>query len=185
MTPATFRTQRGISLVESVVTLGIVAGVLQVAGPAFSDYLEATHLAAASQELSSDLSLARTEAIKRNRRVALCKSADGAACSDAGGWEQGWIVFHDENNNGQSDLGEEVLARRAHLQEPLRMHGNQPVAGYISYTPLGMTRSRTGALQAGTVTVCRFSGTPTASREIVINTMGRPRVQRATAATCV
>lgn len=182
---ATLLAQRGVSLLESVVTLGLVAGTLQMAAPAFSDYLDATRLSAASQELYSDLQLARIEAIKRNRRVALCKSADARSCASEGGWEQGWILFHDENNNGQADAGEEVIARHAALPEGLRAHGNQPVDEYISYTPLGATRSRSGALQAGTVTVCRFSGTTSATRELVINVMGRPRVQKGTAANCI
>ena len=185
MSHACPRRQSGVSLVEAVVTLGIVASALQLAGPALGDYLDSVQLTAASQELYSDLQTARIEAIKRHRRVALCKSADGASCADDGGWEQGWILFHDENNNGRADAGEEVIRRHAALPQPLRMQGNLPVSSYISYTALGATRSRAGALQPGTVVVCRFSGTPTPSREIVINAMGRPRLQRATADTCV
>src|SRR4051794_28866160 len=104
--------QHGVTLIESVVTLAIVAGALQGALPAFSDMLQNTALAAASQDLLMDLHLARVEALKRNRRVALCKSADGVQCTKAGGWEQGWVVFHDENNNGRLDSGEELIARR-------------------------------------------------------------------------
>jgi type IV fimbrial biogenesis protein FimT len=177
--------QHGLSLVESVVTLGVVAGSLQFAVPAVQDWLQSASLNAASQELYTDLQIARTEAIKRNRRVALCKSADGASCSNEGGWEQGWIVFDDENNNGKRDAGEEVVRRREALGSALRVRGNQMVADYISYTPLGATKSRTGAFQAGTVVVCRFSGTPTPSREVVINAIGRPRMQRATADSCL
>lgn len=177
--------QRGVSLVESVVTLAIVAGSLRFALPAAQDWRQAANLQAASQEFYSDLQFARMEAIKRNGRVALCKSGDGATCNDQGGWEQGWVVFHDVNNNGKADPGEEVVRRREALGSGLHVRGNQSVADYISYTPLGSTKSRTGAFQAGTVVVCRFSGAPTPSREVVINAMGRPRMQRATAATCV
>lgn len=176
--------QHGISLVESVVTLAVLAASLQFALPAAQDWMQAVDLAAASQEFYSDLQFARVEAIRRNGRVALCKSVDGATCIGQGGWEQGWMVFHDVNNNGRADPGEDVVRRREALGSGLRVRGNQSVADYISYTPMGGTRSRTGAFQAGTVVVCRFSGAPTPSREVVINAMGRPRVQRATAATC-
>jgi type IV fimbrial biogenesis protein FimT len=176
--------QHGVSLVEAVVTLGVVAGSLQFALPAAQDWVQAVNLNAASQEFYADLQLARMEAIKRNGRVALCKSGDGATCNDQGGWEQGWVVFHDVNNNGRLDPDEDVVRRREALGSGLRARGNQSVADFISYTPMGATKSRTGAFQAGTVVVCRFSGAPTPSREVVINAMGRPRVQRATASDC-
>lgn len=176
--------QHGVSLVESMVTLAILAGSLQFALPAAQDWMQAVDLQAASQEFYSDLQFARIEAIKRNGRVALCKSGDGATCNDQGGWEQGWVVFHDINNNGRADPGEEVVRRREALRPGLRVRGNQSVADYVSYTPMGSTKSRTGAFQAGTVVVCRLSSAPAPSREVVINAMGRPRMQRATAATC-
>lgn len=176
--------QRGVTLIESVVTLGIVAGALHVALPAFSDLLQNTTLAAASQDLLIDLHLARVEALKRNRRVALCKSPDGLQCTKAGGWEQGWLVFHDENNNGRLDAGEELIARHEALAGALRLRGNQPVANYISYTPLGASKFTGGGFQAGTLTLCRVSPGATPSREVILNAIGRPRVQKATVPSC-
>ena len=176
--------QRGLSLIESVVALGVVATTLQMALPVFDEMIRNANLAAASQDLLVDLHLARSEALKRNRRVALCKSADGLRCNTAGGWEQGWIVFHDENNNGVLDDGEERIARHEPLKPVLRLRGNSQVANYISYTPLGASKLKSGGFQAGTLTLCRVSGVPTASREVVLNSVGRPRVQAGTVASC-
>jgi type IV fimbrial biogenesis protein FimT len=176
--------QRGLSLIESVVALGIAAGALGAALPAMQDFVQAASLSAASDELLADFQLARSEALKRNRRVALCKSADSLRCTAAGGWEQGWIVFHDENNNGRADAGEEVIRRRESLRGDLRARGNQPVADYVSYTALGVTKSRNGAFQAGTLTVCRVSALPGEGRQLIVNAVGRPRIQRATVASC-
>src|SRR4051812_15196908 len=103
--------QQGISLIESVVTLGLVAGALRLAVPPLHEFAQSARLAAASDDLVGDLQLARSDALKRNRRVAMCKSADGLHCSAAGGWEQGWIVFHDPNNNARLEAGEEVIRR--------------------------------------------------------------------------
>jgi len=176
--------QQGASLIEVVVTLAIVAGTLQMAWPGFEDMLHNAALSAASQDLLMDLHLARTEALKRNRRVALCKSDDGLHCANAGGWEQGWIVFHDENNNGKLDADEERILRHEPLKPELRLRGNQSVASYVSYTALGATKLKGGAFQAGTLTLCRVSGTPTAARQVILNAVGRPRVQRATVPSC-
>jgi type IV fimbrial biogenesis protein FimT len=184
MQRAHLRRQGGLTLTESMVTLALVAGTLQVGIPAMDDMLQRAMLAATSQDLLADLHLARMEALKRNRRVTLCKSADGLQCTKAGGWEQGWIVFHDENNNGVFDADEESIAHHEALRQPLRLRGNAPVAHYISYTPLGATRFTGGGFQAGTLTLCRRSIAATESREVILNAVGRPRVQKGTVASC-
>lgn len=176
--------QRGLSLTECVVAMGVVGGTLHLALPAVDETIQSSRLAGASQALLVDLSLARSEALKSNRRAAMCKSPDGAACTRAGGWEQGWIVFHDENNNGLVEPGEDVIRRHEALPAGLRARGNQPIAHYVSYTPLGTTKYVGGGFQAGTLTVCRVSAAPTASRQVVINSVGRPRTQRSQLAEC-
>jgi type IV fimbrial biogenesis protein FimT len=176
--------QQGVSLIECVAALGIVGGTLHLALPAMQETVQSARLSAAAQDLLDDLQLARIEAIKRNRRVALCKSADRVQCNDDGGWDQGWLVFHDENNNGRADAGEEVIRRHEPLARDLRARGNQTVDDYISYTPLGATRSRAGAFQAGTLTVCRPSLASSVSRQVIINAVGRPRTQRTTVPSC-
>lgn len=184
MATRTVARQRGLSIIEMLVAIGIVAGALRLAVPALQDMVQAARLAAAADEILADLHLARMEAQKRNRRVALCKSADGRHCSPAGGWDQGWIVFHDENNNGLPDAGEEIIARHEALPASLRLVGNSPVARYISYSALGASKFVSGGFQAGTLTLCRRSDAPTPSRQIILNSVGRPRVQKVTAAAC-
>ena len=184
MRHTTITGQRGLSLVESTVTLAVVAGALRLALPALDDTLQNARLSSASQDLLMDLHLARTEAIKRNRRVAMCKSADGLQCSRDGGWEQGWIVFHDENNSGTVDPGEERIARHEALPPVLRLRGNAPVANYVSYTPLGATKFTGGGFQAGTLTLCRAAAGATQGNQVIINANGRPRLQVAALASC-
>lgn len=184
MRARTFSRQRGISLTEVAVALGIVAGVVHLGAPPLAEMLRGSRLTGAMQELLADVYLARMEALQRNRRVTLCKSPDGLRCVTPGGWEQGWLMFQDENGNGALDPGEERIARRAGLQPMLRLRGNAPVANYISYTPLGASKLASGAFQAGTLTACERSQVRTASRQVVLNSVGRPRIQRATVASC-
>jgi type IV fimbrial biogenesis protein FimT len=110
--------------------------------------------------------------------VAICKSADGETCSSAGGWEQGWIVFHDLNNDGLRQAGERRIERFAALPAGFRLVGNFSVAQFVSYSGNGATRTPAGAFQAGTLTVCRVSPEAAEARQIVINAIGRPRVQK-------
>jgi type IV fimbrial biogenesis protein FimT len=139
----------------------------------------------ASQALIVSLQLARSEAIKRGGRVAMCKSADGADCVRSGGWEQGWIVFHDLNNNARVDAGEAVLQREQALGGTVRLSGNSSVASYVSYTSLGHTSTIGGALQMGTLTVCQPAATRTSARQIVISASGRVRAQKVTLEQCL
>ncbi len=123
----------------------------------------------------SALHLARSEAIKRNGRAVLCKSADGETCSSSGDWSQGWIVFHDRNNNAAFDDGEPLIAQHGAMPQGLRLSGNRPVSRYVSYSAIGTAKLTSGAFQAGTFTVCPAQDRKTAVRQIILSPTGRPR----------
>lgn len=167
-----------------MVVLAVLASLVYAALPAVQGMVHSAGLAAAARDMLSDLQQARSEALRRNRRVAMCKSADGVQCAASGGWEQGWILFHDENGNGAVDDGDDIVARREALPAGFRLTGNQPVATYVSYTPVGASKLTSGGFQAGTMTLCRLSGVPAEGREIILNALGRPRVQRSTVDVC-
>jgi type IV fimbrial biogenesis protein FimT len=174
----------GTSLVELLVALSILLILLTQAVPAFNSSLTSSRLANSTNTFLASIYLARSEAIKRNGRVVICKSIDGLACSTSGDWEQGWIVFHDRNNNAALDSGEAVLQVEPALAAAISFRGNQYVANYISYSPSGSSKMISGAFQAGTLIVCEKSTTSGETRNIVISATGRPRVVRTTVATC-
>ena len=178
------REDRGFTLIEVLVVLALAALLQTLAAPALSAMVDQVRVGSAAQTLHGSLQLARSEAIKRNGRVVVCKSADGLSCVTAGGWEQGWIVFHDRNNNATLDSGEPVLLQERGLPPSLRLTGNSQVKSYVSYTPLGVTQTPGGGFQAGTLTVCRQSASSTAGRQIIISSAGRVRTQKAELASC-
>jgi type IV fimbrial biogenesis protein FimT len=170
--------ETGFSLTESVVTLAVLASVAAVGVSSIGDIVEGLRLQAVAADIFEPLLLARSEAIKRNTRVAVCMTADGRSCSTGGGWEQGWIVFQDGNNSGSREPNEPVLQWLQHVPAGFRIRANAPVGHYVSYGPLGRTRLASGAFQAGTFTVCRISSGPVEGRQVIINAGGRPRVQK-------
>jgi len=176
--------QTGVTLVELMVVLAVAAILVGLAIPGFASLVHSSRLSAATTELLVSLHLARGEAIKRNARTVVCISADGSTCSTSGGWHQGWLIFHDANNNAALDPGEMVINARQALPDSIRLTGNSTVSKYISYAPSGGTKSVMGAFQAGTLTVCNVADASGAARRVVISSTGRPRVARVTLASC-
>jgi len=175
---------RGYTLVELLVVLSVLTLAQAWVVPALADVMHSVQVNAGAQALSDSLRRARSEAVMRNSRVVVCKSASGRACESDARWEQGWIIFHDPNNNAVLDLDESVLHREQALSDSLSLNANKPVSAYVSYTPYGRTKLTSGAFQAGTFTVCSRHGKVRQARQIIINSAGRPRVATVKNADC-
>jgi type IV fimbrial biogenesis protein FimT len=174
----------GATMTEMMVVTGISGIIAMIAAPSMSRVVDSMRLSSASNAFVTSLYHARSEAIKRKSRVVMCKSSDGIACSDVGGWEQGWIVFHDANNNATHESSEHLIRHDVQVAGKLRLSGNQNVSRYVSFTPTGTTKLVGGGFQAGTVTVCRESAESTNARQIILNAIGRPRVDKAAVDSC-
>jgi type IV fimbrial biogenesis protein FimT len=168
------RTRPGYSLIELLVAMTVTGILLALAMPTFADWLRAYRQLNQAQALARTLDLARSEAVKRNGRVNVCKTADRRDCTRHGGWESGWLLFADGDDDGQ--VGDSIIVD-AEPPAPagITIVGNVPIADYVSYTSLGMARTRSGALQMGTFTVCAKGQT---ALHVVLAETGRVRIQR-------
>ena len=175
---------RGFTFVELLTVTAVAAVLLAVAVPALDALVDASRLSAASTELFADVVLTRSEAMKRRQKVVMCKSPDGSACSNGGGWEQGWIVFVDADDDARRDAGETVLRAQPSLDGSLRLTGSGSVGKYVGYAPTGSTRLAGGGFQAGTLTLCTRSVGPAGGRQIILSSSGRPRTQKVELASC-
>lgn len=174
----------GVSLVEVLVVTAIFAVLLAVGAPALNGMTQALRIKQTTNLLFTDMMLAKGEAIKRNSRVAICKSSDGFACNSDGGWEYGWIVFLDINNSGARELNEEVVHSVAIEKPSVAISGNGNVNRYISFSGVGSTKLISGAFQAGTFMVCPLGGSDLEPRKVIINNTGKIRVAKASASAC-
>jgi len=100
---------RGLTLIELLVTLAVVAILAMVAVPSMQSHLAARSTAGGADQLMQALRLARSESIKRLTTVTLCSTPDPHAASpDCGGdWASGWLVFVDTDRDaavGGNDL---------------------------------------------------------------------------------
>lgn len=172
------RKNLGFTLIESMIVIAVLTVLLAIAIPDFSGFGHGTRLSAYSNKFLAALILARSEAIKRNSRVTICKSSDGKSCASNGNWSQGWIVFSDVNNNVQLDPGENLLQMESAMPGNWLITGNTPVSKFVSYSGAGSSHLVSGAFQAGSITICRKTHVAAQSSRIIINSAGRPRTVR-------
>ncbi len=166
----------GFSLIEFMIALAILGVLLTAALPAYRQWIAAQQLMNHARFLADTLDIARSEAIKHGFRVNLCKSVDKRRCtSSAGGWESGWIMFVDENHDGEIESDEQVIRREGSAPDGITVRGNHPVANYVSYTSLGHARLLGGALQMGTFVVCK---TGQNALKVVLANSGRARIDK-------
>lgn len=96
---------RGFTIIELMTVVAVLGVALAIGVPSMSSFLLDNRLVSDLNSLSSALTLARSEAIKQNRRTVVCASVDGATCVTDGKWEKGWMVFVDRNANLTPDFG--------------------------------------------------------------------------------
>ena len=103
-------------MLELLITIVIGGVLMSVALPSFRSLLSDSQMVATSNEFVTSIQIARSEAIKRGTFAGLCPStAPGSAsavCATGTGWTAGWIVFADDNGNGQRDAGEDLVGQK-------------------------------------------------------------------------
>lgn len=150
----------GFTLIETLITLSIITILLSIAVPSFSGLITEIKLATQSNELLSMLILTRSEAIKRNQRVTMCKSSNSLTCTTQGSWDQGWIIFIDNPPAGTAESNDIILKIHPPIIGGNTIIGNQNVSNYISYTPNGRSTLTNNAMQGGTIYICNPNKLP-------------------------
>jgi type IV fimbrial biogenesis protein FimT len=165
----------GFTLIELMLALVIFSLLLAAVLPSYRDWIAAQQLANHAQFIVDTLHVARSEAIKHGYRVDVCKTSDKLRCTDKGGWDQGWLMFVDEDRSGQIEHDTVVLHSEGAALNGVTVHGNHPVQDYVSYTGLGHARLLSGALQMGTFVLCK-SGQD--ALNVVLSNGGRARIDK-------
>ncbi len=102
------KNQNGFTLIELMIAIVILGIMASVAVPSFESFLRKNQRSSIYNNLVGTISLARLEAIKRSRVVAICASADQATCGTTAAWNDGWLVFVDDNGNSVLDTANVV-----------------------------------------------------------------------------
>ena len=187
-----FIEKRGFTLIELLITLTVAGILLTVAAPSMWNFLAGNRLTSQVNDLVSDMSFARSEAIKRNGTVVICKSTNPTAATPtcdqtaADPWQTGRLIFFDNEdsaagialNNKYLAADGDVLLR---VSEPL--DGNATLkpnsssvspnlSNYLAFTKYGLTTLATPTAADGPhrFKICDSRGKV---RGILLETTGR------------
>jgi type IV fimbrial biogenesis protein FimT len=169
----------GVTLLELVVVVAIVAVLVTLAVPSFTSMAERSAVSGHVNTFIGALRFARSEAIKAGTTVVMCRSSNSETatptCATSGNdWMAGWIVFvnrdQDASNNFNSADGDSLLK----AQGPMQSSG-----GIVPAATVGKFVFRsTGIMSAGASQMVFNSKSLASTRQkiVCVSFQGRARV---------
>lgn len=180
--------QTGFTLIEMLIAIAIGAILMAIAVPNFSSFVRNNKIITETNTLVGHINVARSEAIKRNRSVVLCRSAaPNAAAPVCGGttktWTSGWLVYVNEtggsgyDNNG-AEPDDDLLKRWVPSGNSVNLKSNGAFDNFLVYKADGTLDE----LGVATMAIC-FETDTSAGRRIDVALSGRPSLTKGTSAT--
>lgn len=167
--------RNGFTLIEMMMTIAIAVILLMIAVPGFQQLLVTNRITTQTNNLISDLAVARSEAIKRGIRVTVCRTNIDSNCVSGAAWGDGRLIFPDGGTAGTVDGTDAVLRYAEPLPGGLTLVPQGAfTSAFVQYTATGT------ATPTGTLRLCKsgYKG-----RDITISTTGRVTSQE-TASVC-
>jgi len=170
--PLAFKASLGLTLLDLLITVAVLAVLLHLAAPAFSNLIAEQRRLAFANELASGLRAARLEAVQRNRTVIVHPLG--------GDWTQGWQLMVDESGRGIEDPDNPVILYREGPW-PITVRPTSNLEEQVGFDYLGTPRLANRGSLAGSFYLCEPGAE--AHRRVVIARSGRVRVTRSAAPT--
>ena len=151
---------KGFTLIELIVTLTIAGILMAVAAPSMQNFVSGSRLTTQVNDLLADISISRSEAIKRNTTAGVCVTASGGtSCVPSGNWANGWMVYADVSG----------------VTTPIKTH--EALSGKNTLTgPDAVVYSKSGLLSSGSGVFTLCDPARKKTRVVTIVTTGRPTI---------
>ena len=181
------RTQTGFTLYELLITFAIVGTILAWGIPNFAEFTKNSRMTSSANDLHAAFQMARSEAARSKTNITICASANSMdAGADCGGtWDQGFIVFVDENNDLARAGDTETVLRAQPAAEKGVIFAIANDATYFMYASTGLGRQDAGFKVAlSQVVMCDergnivAAGGNSAARLFVATPLGRATILR-------
>ncbi len=137
----------GFSVIELIIVMAIACILLALGLPSFVNFTRDVRAGSMMSQLTADIQVARSEAVKRNTRILLC-ARNGNACTGApaaAAWMNGWLVCYDRDSNGACDPSTAAEPNPIKAQDAIAA----PLA--IAGPAVNLVMLPTGATSAGAV----------------------------------
>lgn len=181
------RTQHGFTLYELMITVMIVGVVLAFSVPNLRAFTQNSRMTSTANDLHAAFHLARSESSRAKTNITICASANSmTATANCGGtWDEGYIVFVDQDGDLVRS-GEEETVLRAHprIAEGVSLAVAND-ATYFSYSSTGLGRQGVnGKTEMSRVVMCDkrgnviAAGGSSAARLFIVTPLGRATILR-------
>src|SRR3569832_2387550 len=158
-------TQRGLTLIEAMITLAIAAILLTLAVPSLQDFITRNRLNKKVKNFVAALYVARCESVMRQQKNNQRPSATPPTCASNNNWHQGWSLY--SNVNGTNEV----------IQQNPPLPGDRFVItsgrNVITFNPRGQSGTN------DTFTICD-TGAIANTRRVVLSPEGRVRTEKLT-----
>ena len=179
------RTQAGFTLYELLITVLVIGVILTFAVPNMQDFTRNSRMTSTANDLHAAFHMARSESSRAKSNITICPSADGASCG--GTWEDGYIVFVDEDGDLTVDGGtDSVLRSHDAIADGVSL-AIADDATYFSFASTGLGRPNVGGNTAlSQVVMCDergniiAAGGNSAGRLFIVTPLGRATIIRDT-----
>ena len=164
--------ERGFTLIELMVGIGLTALLLSMAVPALNLFVANARQTGAINDFVASMHVARSNAVTTNSRVTVCASGNGTSCQ-AVAWNEGWIVFSDLDSDQTLDGNENIISQSDGI-EGLSIESTE-FSQFVMYRPNGRVMNASTTGNSGQFTVCDNRGSDRA-KVLIVDLSGRPRL---------
>lgn len=171
MRASTHSKQYGITLVELMITIAILAIVAMIAIPSFQSIMANLEAKRTTSTLSTTIRDSKHIAYTYRQRIGICGSIDNQLCDNTG-WSTGLLIFHDVNFNRLREPTEKLIKlQQLNLKYgSLRWQGTGHTNAILFQPDTGLPRGSNGSFY--------YCSSINLNYRIFLSNMGHSRIEK-------